>query len=106
MSFAENLKKIRKEKGFSQEELAEIMNVSRQAVSKWEQGGGYPEVEKLLLLSSKLNISLDSLMSEEIAQNNNSENQKVTGTIIISSPNENVIATCYKVCLLYTSRCV
>ena len=80
MSFAENLKKIRKEKGFSQEELAEIMNVSRQAVSKWEQGGGYPEVEKLLLLSSKLNISLDSLMSEEIAQNNNSENQKVTGT--------------------------
>lgn len=67
MSFAENLKKIRKEKGFSQEELAEIMNVSRQAVSKWEQGIGYPEVEKLLLLSSKLNISLDSLMSEEIA---------------------------------------
>ena len=97
MSFAENLKQIRKEKGFSQEELAEIMNVSRQAVSKWEQGIGYPEVEKLLLLSSKLNISLDSLMSEEIAQNNNSENQKVTGTIIISSPNENVIATCYKV---------
>lgn len=38
MSFAENLKKIRKEKGFSQEELAEIMNVNRQAVSKWEQG--------------------------------------------------------------------
>ena len=97
MSFAENLKQIRKEKGFSQEELAEIMNVSRQAVSKWEQGIGYPEVEKLLLLSSKLNISLDSLMSAEIAQNNNSENQKVTGTIMISSPNENVIATCYKV---------
>lgn len=40
MSFAENLKKIRKEKGFSQEELAETMNVSRQAVSKWEQGAG------------------------------------------------------------------
>ena len=97
MSFAENLKQIRKEKGFSQEELAEIMNVSRQAVSKWEQGIGYPEVEKLLLLSSKLNISLDSLISAEIAQNNNSENQKVTGTIMISSPNENVIATCYKV---------
>lgn len=38
MSFAENLKNIRKEKGMSQEELAEIMDVSRQAVSKWEQG--------------------------------------------------------------------
>ena len=97
MSFAENLKQIRKENGLSQEELAEIMDVSRQAVSKWEQGSGYPEVEKLLLLSSKLNISLDSLMSTEIAQKYDSENQKVTGTIVISSPNENVIATCCKV---------
>ena len=48
MSFAENLKLIRKERNLSQEELAEILEVSRQAVSKWEQGDGYPEVEKLL----------------------------------------------------------
>ena len=38
MSFAENLKQLRKEKQISQEELAEILDVSRQAVSKWEQG--------------------------------------------------------------------
>ena len=38
MSFADNLKQIRKEKGLSQEELAELLEVSRQAVSKWEQG--------------------------------------------------------------------
>ena len=38
MSFAENLKQIRKEKQLSQEELAEILDVSRQAISKWEQG--------------------------------------------------------------------
>ena len=68
MSFAENLKQLRKENQLSQEELAEILDVSRQAVSKWEQGIGYPEVEKLLLLSSKLNISLDSLMATEITQ--------------------------------------
>ena len=68
MSFAENLKLIRKERNLSQEELAEMLDVSRQAVSKWEQGEGYPEVEKLLLLSSKLNISLDYLMSTEFAQ--------------------------------------
>ena len=40
MSFAENLKQLRKEKQLSQEELAEILDVSRQAVSKWEQGIG------------------------------------------------------------------
>ena len=66
MSFSENLKQIRKEHHLSQDELAELLDVSRQAVSKWEQGQGYPEVEKLLLLSSKLNISLDALMSVEM----------------------------------------
>ena len=97
MSFAENLKQIRKEKQLSQEELAEILDVSRQAISKWEQGVGYPEVEKLLLLSSKLNISLDSLMSTELAKEANNKNTNVTGKITITSPNENVIVTCYKV---------
>lgn len=97
MSFAENLKQIRKERNLSQEELAEILNVSRQAVSKWEQGVGYPEVEKLLLLSSKLNVSLDSIMATEIARENDTNNANITGTITITSLNENVIATCYKV---------
>lgn len=96
MSFADNLKQLRKEHHLSQEELAELLDVSRQAVSKWEQGNGYPEVEKLLLLSSKLNISLDSLMSTEIAKETGN-NANVTGTIVITSPHENVIATCYKV---------
>ena len=97
MSFAENLKQLRKERQLSQEDLAEILDVSRQAVSKWEQGIGYPEVEKLLLLSSKLSVSLDSLMETEIAQKSNSQIQNVTGKIIITSPIERVIATCHKV---------
>ena len=97
MSFAENLKQLRKEKQLSQEELAEILDVSRQAVSKWEQGIGYPEVEKLLLLSSKLSISLDSLMAAEITQEPNTEKQNVTEKITITSPVEHVIATCHKV---------
>ena len=97
MSFADNLKQLRKEKQLSQEELAEILDVSRQAVSKWEQGIGYPEVEKLLLLSSELNISLDSLMATEITQESRAEKQHVTGTITITSPIERVIATCHKV---------
>lgn len=97
MSFANNLKQVRKERGLSQEELAEIMDVSRQAVSKWEQGESYPEVEKLLLLSNRLNISLDHLFSAEIAQGTVEAGNPVTGTILISSPHENVIVPCYKV---------
>ena len=97
MSFAENLKQLRKENQLSQEELAEILDVSRQAVSKWEQGIGYPEVEKLLLLSSKLRVSLDSLMETEIAQKSKPQMHNVTGRITITSPIERVIATCHKV---------
>ena len=97
MSFSENLKHIRKEHHLSQEELAELLDVSRQAVSKWEQGQGYPEVEKLLLLSTKLNISLDALMSVEMNNGAGIKNEHKSGLIVIASPNENVIATCYKV---------
>lgn len=97
MSFADNLKQLRKEKQLSQEELAEILDVSRQAVSKWEQGIGYPEVEKLLLLSSKLKVSLDSLMASEIKQSSDAPKQNTTGAITITSPIERVIATCHKV---------
>jgi len=97
MSFSENLKQIRREYNLSQEELAELLDVSRQAVSKWEQGQGYPEVEKLLLLSSKLNVSLDALMSVEINRAVGVKKEDKAGLIVITSPHENVIATCYKV---------
>ena len=56
MSFGENLKNVRKQRGITQEELAETLCVSRQAISKWESDNGYPETEKLLLLSKTLNI--------------------------------------------------
>ena len=65
MSFAENLQAFRKKNGLTQEDLAELLGVSRQAVSKWEQGDGYPEVEKLLVLAEKLGVSLDALMGRE-----------------------------------------
>ena len=97
MSFAENLKQIRKDNHLSQEELAELLNVSRQAVSKWEQDQGYPEVEKLLLLSDKLHISLDALMSVDADCHAGVKNENISGSIVIMSPHENVIATCYKV---------
>ena len=64
MSFAENLKYLRKMQNITQEQLAELLSVSRQAISKWESGNGYPETEKLLILAKELNTSLDYLFSE------------------------------------------
>ena len=74
MPFQDNLKRVRKSKQLSQEELAELLEVSRQAVSKWEQGICMPEAQMLLRLSEKLEVSLDELMSESAeAINNDSE---------------------------------
>ena len=96
MSFSDNLKTIRKEKNLSQEELAELLGVSRQAVSKWELGDGYPEVEKLLMIAGKLNVSLDSLMGIEIVITDANKNN-ASGQITITSPHEGVIVRCNKV---------
>ena len=65
MNFAEKLKELRKQKGISQEQLAEKIYVSRQAITKWESGNGIPDIENLLSISALLNESLDSLLSEE-----------------------------------------
>lgn len=65
MNFAEKLQKLRKEHGLSQEELADQLSVSRQAVSRWENGQGFPETDKLLFLSSLFNVSLDYLLKNE-----------------------------------------
>lgn len=64
MKFNEKLKKFRKEKGYSQEELAEQLGVSRQAVSKWENDQGFPETEKLIQISSMFNVSIDTLLKD------------------------------------------
>lgn len=97
MSFADNLRELRKENNLTQEELAELLEVSRQSVSKWEQGIGYPEVEKLLILSEKMNVSLDCLMGVRVEKEKTVENRNITGQLTITSPNENVIISCYKV---------
>lgn len=66
MSFAEKLKQIRNEKNLTQEKLAELLDVTRQAIYKWEQCGGYPETEKLIILAKVLNTSLDWLFETEL----------------------------------------
>lgn len=65
MDFSQKIKKIRKEHGISQEGLANELNVSRQAVSKWENGQGFPETDKLLMISNMFNVSLDYLLKDD-----------------------------------------
>ena len=64
MGFAENLREIRNKRNITQEQLAELLSVSRQTISKWESGQGYPETEKLFSIAKALNVSLDYLFSE------------------------------------------
>ncbi|WP_303803715.1 helix-turn-helix domain-containing protein [Ruminococcus flavefaciens] len=62
MEFNNKLYELRKQKGFSQEELANRLNVSRQTVSKWEVGDSAPDMEKLVAISDLFGISLDELV--------------------------------------------
>lgn len=62
--FSENLKKIRKEKGISQEELATRLNVVRQTISKWEKGLSVPDAERLIKLSEILETSVGTLLGD------------------------------------------
>ncbi|MBD5491923.1 MAG: helix-turn-helix transcriptional regulator [Lachnospiraceae bacterium] len=65
MTFGDKLYQLRKRHGFSQEALAEKLNTTRQAVSKWENNNGYPETEKIILLAKLFQVSLDDLLMEE-----------------------------------------
>lgn len=64
MTFAEKLKKARQQAGFSQEELAAKLSVSRSAVAKWETDKGMPDIENLKGISALLNVSIDYLLDE------------------------------------------
>ena len=68
MSFNDKLQKLRKEKKYSQEELADMLDVTRQSVSKWESGQTYPEMDKLLAICKIFNCSLDELTNDEIKE--------------------------------------
>ena len=75
MTFGERLYELRNKNNLSQEELAEVLDVSRQSISKWENDKGYPEMTRLLFMSDYFDVSLDYLM-RGIKKENNEE--KVT----------------------------
>ena len=80
MEFNEKLQELRKSKDLTQEELAEKLYVSRTAVSKWESGRGYPNIDSLKEISMFFSVSIDELLSSEkllfIAEKENKTNIK------------------------------
>ena len=70
MSFAENLIELRKYKGLSQEEIAEMIGVSRQTLSKYETGESLPDIEKCRLLAEIFDVKIDDLISYKKDKNN------------------------------------
>ena len=65
MTFAEKLRSVRRQAGMSQEQLAEKLGVSRQAVTKWETDAGIPDIENIKAVSALFDISIDELLSNE-----------------------------------------
>ena len=75
-NFKENLRKIRKENNLSQEQLADELGVSRQAISKWESGAAYPEMDKIIALCDKFNLNIDDLLHRDIKEVKGEEESK------------------------------
>ena len=77
MEFNNKLYELRKQKGLSQEELANRLNVSRQTISKWEVGESSPDMEKLVAISELFDISLDELVLDKVVKKEETSEQIV-----------------------------
>ena len=77
MEFNEKLQALRKQKGLTQEELAEKLYISRTAVSKWESGRGYPNIDSLKAISKLFGITIDELLSGDELLNIAEEDTKL-----------------------------
>ena len=70
MTLGEKIAKQRKELNFTQEQLADVLGVSRQSISKWEPDIAYPETEKLIELGKLFDCSMDYLLKEDVIEQN------------------------------------
>lgn len=108
MSFSENLMRLRKSKGLSQEEFANEIDVTRQTVSKWELGVSTPDMDKLMQMANFFGISVDDLVNSEDATskvNNtveyNNENKKVDNDVNINPEPRKSSSTIAKVFVVF-----
>jgi len=86
MEFNEKLQELRKQKGLTQEELAESLYVSRTAVSKWESGRGYPNIDSLKAIAKFFEVTIDELLSGEelltIAEKDHKEKERIIRDLV------------------------
>ena len=80
MTLGEKLSKLRKEYNYTQEQLADILGVSRQSISKWESDIAYPETEKLIELGKLFECSMDYLLKDEVTEKTGSSVSESTFT--------------------------
>lgn len=82
MDFNEKLQQLRKQKGLTQEELAQALYVSRTAISKWESGRGYPNIDSLKAIAKFFSVTVDQLLSgDELLDLAQAENKRVKNRI-------------------------
>ena len=94
MEFNEKLQELRKQRGMTQEELAQVLFVSRTAISKWESGRGYPNIESLKAIAKYFSVTVDELLSSDqlliVAEEDKKQTEKsfrdtIMGLVDISS---------------------
>ncbi len=91
MKFGDNLKKIRKEKKLSQEQLAEKVNVSRQSVSKWENGEAYPEMNNILELCKIFNCNINDLIHTDMSDISSLDEEIIMNVVKFNNQKQNQV---------------
>lgn len=103
MTLGNKLSKLRKENNYTQEQLADVLGVSRQAISKWESDITYPETDKLVRISKLFHCTTDYLLLEEdetaadTKQNSSTHYPLSNNRIFIESPLTKNLVSCFKV---------
>ncbi len=90
MIFADKLIELRKKNGWSQEKLAEELNVSRQTVSKWEGAQSVPDFNRVIQISELFGVTTDYLLKDSIENSENIEGKPVYEEITLDNSNENI----------------
>lgn len=91
MKFGENLYNLRKNAKMSQEKLAEKMSVSRQSISKWENGEGYPEMDKILKLCNIFHCKINDLVHEDLTDINSLDEEIIMSVVKFNEKKQNQV---------------